>query len=160
MVPSPESLPLPGHDQDGQAYQFHVANNQGESSSILELQMHRDVWPDVAFDRTILLESITLQSLVSKERINLEQYDRLLIDTQGSELLVLRGAGPLLARFHMIKVEVADFPAYQGGCQFPEVDQFLRQNGFREQYREPFAHHPQGGSYLDVIYGRVPTGDA
>ena len=36
-------------DRDDQDYDFHVANNSGESSSIFDLRLHRDVWPTVNF---------------------------------------------------------------------------------------------------------------
>jgi FkbM family methyltransferase len=40
-------------DRDGAEYEFNVANNHGESSSILPLKEHRDVWPNVDYARTI-----------------------------------------------------------------------------------------------------------
>ena len=44
----------------------------------------------------------------------LPAYDALAIDTQGSELLVLKGAGEALRNFRYIKTEAADFEAYRG----------------------------------------------
>jgi FkbM family methyltransferase len=32
-------------DKDGETYTLHVANNEGASSSILDLHDHRDIWP-------------------------------------------------------------------------------------------------------------------
>jgi FkbM family methyltransferase len=79
-------------DRDDAEYEFHIANNAGESSSILDLKEHRDVWPTVDFTQTIKLKSITLTTLLERERVDLARYDALVMDTQGSELLVLRGA--------------------------------------------------------------------
>lgn len=96
-------------DQDDLEYAFHVANNDGESSSILELKLHKDIWPEVSYDRTIILRGTTLISLLTREGIEASDYDALVMDTQGSELLVLKGAAPILHTFNFIKTEVTDF---------------------------------------------------
>src|SRR5688572_32172388 len=70
-------------DRDDAEYEFNVANNGGESSSILALEQHRDVWPKVEFTKTITLRSSTLATLLARERIELTHYDALVMDTQG-----------------------------------------------------------------------------
>ena len=101
-------------DQDDREYPFHVANNAGGSSSILDLYLHKDVWPEVTYTKTIMIRSKTLVTLLKDEHIDPSAYDALVMDTQGSELLVLQGAIPLLGNFKYIKIEVADFEAYKG----------------------------------------------
>jgi len=101
-------------DKDGAEYEFHIANNDGLSSSIMEFKDHRDIWPKVAYTSAIKLRSVTLKSLLEKEGIDPAQYDALIMDTQGSELLVLRGAEPILRTFNYVKMEIADFEAYAG----------------------------------------------
>ena len=81
-------------DFDDMEYQFHLASNNGASSSILELNLHKDIWPDVSFEQTIKLYSRTLPTLLKANQIDPAGYDMLVIDTQGSELLVLKGAEP------------------------------------------------------------------
>jgi FkbM family methyltransferase len=112
-------------DQDDAESIFHVSNNSGESSSVLELSLHKDIWPEVYYERSITLRAITLASLVDKEYINTCYYDSLVIDTQGSELLVLKGALPILHWFRFIKAEVPDFEAYTGCSQMTDVRAFL-----------------------------------
>jgi FkbM family methyltransferase len=141
-------------DRDGVPYPFHVANNQGASSSMLHFGLHGEIWPDVMFERTISLEGLTLPSVVAREGIDLTCYDALVIDTQGSELLVLRGAAPLLPYFRYVKVEASEFELYAGCCRLEEVDTFLKQFDFRELARRRFAKHPAGGGCYDVIYER------
>jgi FkbM family methyltransferase len=142
-------------DLDDTEYQFHVANNNGASSSILDLKLHKDIWPDVTYERTIRLRSKTLVSLLKEEHIEPGGYDALIMDTQGSELLVLKGAVPILQNFIYIKTEVPDFEAYAGCCQFSEVSAFLSHHGFREYSRYQFAQRAEGGKYYDVVYKRV-----
>jgi FkbM family methyltransferase len=141
-------------DRDDVPYEFHIANNGGESSSILPLEQHRDLWPKVAFTSTITLRSSTLATLLERERVDLARYDTLVMDTQGSELLVLKGAGSLLDRFRFIKTEVPDFEAYAGCARLDDIAGFLQERGYAELIRNRFATRAGGGSYFDIVYGR------
>jgi FkbM family methyltransferase len=141
-------------DRDDVPYEFNVANNGGESSSILALKEHRDLWPKVNFTRTITLRSSTLATLLARERIDVTHYDALVMDTQGSELLVLKGAEPVLEHFRFIKTEVPDFEAYEGCAQLVDIDGFLKARGYAELARNRFASRTGGGSYFDVVYGK------
>jgi FkbM family methyltransferase len=141
-------------DEDDRQYEFHVADNFGASSSILDLDLHREIWPNVRYTESIAIKSVTLTSLVKREKIDLDGYDALVMDTQGSELLVLKGAEPLLGRFEYIKTEVPDFEAYSGCCKVEDVERFLKGHGFREWHRRSFAAKKQVGSYFDIVYKR------
>ncbi len=141
-------------DTDGREYAFHVSNNQGLSSSILELKQHRDVWPDVRYEKTVRLPGVTLPSLLERHGIDPRGYEALILDTQGSELLVLEGARSLLPAFRFIATEAADFEAYEGCCRIDDVSDFVAAHGFRERSRHCFATRPRGGRYYDVMYER------
>ena len=145
-------------DKNGAEYRFHVASNHGESSSIFNLGEHQKMFPDVSYDREISLRSVTLEKLDSDEEIDINRYQAMVLDTQGSELLILKGAGRLLGSLTYIKVEVADFEAYEGCCQLKEVGAFLRRQGFREFSRVESMHHEDAGSYFDVVYERNSVG--
>jgi FkbM family methyltransferase len=141
-------------DKDGETVAMHISNNDGASSSVLDLALHQDVWPSVHFTKDIEVQSCTLDTIINKERIDLEKYDGLVLDTQGSELRVLHGAGRVLRHVRMVKVEVADFEAYTG-CPRPEdIAACLGAYGLKEFRRTPFAEHSSGGHYYDIIYLR------
>ena len=142
-------------DVDGKSYKFNIANNNGASSSIFDFKQHVDVWPDVKFTTNIMLESITLTSLIEREKINLNEYQALVLDTQGSELLVLQGSRFILEYFEYIKTEVPDFDSYEGCCQLKDIESFMSKNGYEEIARHRFASRPQGGSYFDIVYRRT-----
>ena len=142
-------------DVDGKEYEFHVASNSGLSSSILDFKEHGDIWPDVHYASTIRLRSLTLASLLERERVNPRKYQALVMDTQGSELLVLRGSLPILRHFRFIKTEVPDFEAYAGCCQLSDIGEFMAGNGYEEISRNEFARRDGGGSYFDVVYRRT-----
>jgi FkbM family methyltransferase len=139
-------------DVDDKEYEFHVANNSGASSSILELKEHKDIWPEVNYTKTISLRSITLSSLFEKEKVDGSKYQALIMDTQGSELLVLRGTLPILNKFKFIKVEVPDFESYEGCCQLSDINKFMIEQGYKEFSRNKFASRAEGGNYFDVVY--------
>lgn len=141
-------------DADDKEYEFHIANNFGASSSILELKHHKEIWPDVNYTTTVQLKSITLTSLFEKEQLDPRKYQALIMDTQGSELLVLKGSIPLLKHFRFIKTEVPDFESYEGCCQLEEINVFMKEHGYHELTRTKFADRAQGGSYYDVVYKR------
>ena len=141
-------------DCDNQTHEFHVANNNGASSSILDLHQHKDVWPDVEYTQTLSLEGATLPSLLQKHEIDPSAFDALVMDTQGSELLVLKGAESLLGHFSFVKAEVADFESYAGCCELSDLDAFMTQQEFEIFSKHAFAHRNDGGTYYDVTYRR------
>jgi hypothetical protein len=112
------------------------------------------VWPKVDYTRTIKLTSTTLATLLAREGIDGSLYDALVMDTQGSELLVLKGAESALARFKFVKTEVPDFEAYLGCARLADIEAFLTARGYRELVRHCFAQRVGGGRYYDVVYGR------
>lgn len=141
-------------DRDDRTYEFHISNNAGKSSSILDLKEHRDVWPGVEYTKTLSLQGVTLPSLLRRHAIDPAAYDALILDTQGSELLALQGAEALLPQFQFIKTEVADFEAYEGCCQLADLDAFMTRHGFKTYSKTPFARRAEGGEYYDVTYRR------
>lgn len=139
-------------DVDDREYEFHIANNNGASSSILEFKQHKDIWPGVDYTTTIHLKSVTLATLFQREQIDASKYQALIMDTQGSELLVLRGSIPVLNNFRYIKTEVPDFESYEGCCQLSDINDFMIEHGYREFSRNKFASRAEGGSYFDIVY--------
>jgi len=141
-------------DVDGREYDFHLASNNGASSSILELADHRGLWPDVEYTSTMKITSTTLPSLLAREGLDPARYQALILDTQGSELLILRGAEPILRGFEYVKTEVADFESYAGCCRLDEMNAFMRDHGFRLIATSRFAGRADLGNYYDVVYRR------
>jgi len=99
--------------------------------------------------------STTLDRLIGVEQIDLRNYGALVLDTQGSELLVLKGAVPVLDKFKFVKTEVADFEIYTGCCHLTELTEFMNGHGFKLLRKEPIASTPDGvGTSYDVLYVR------
>lgn len=142
-------------DKDGEPIVLNIASNGGASSSILDLGQHEDVWPDVTYVGRIECTSKTLVTALAEAGVDLARYDGLVMDTQGSELLVLKGAEPLLSGFKYIKTEAADFEMYKGCVRFGELEAYLAARGFSIVRKEPFAQRTAGGSVYDVLFERT-----
>jgi|GEM_PF-915501 FkbM family methyltransferase len=100
---------------------------------------------DNGFDVTQELEvdCISLAQFVQEE--NLSRIDFLKLDTQGSELDILRGGGDFLREISIIKCEVMFVQLYEGQPLFDEVVGTLASYGFRF-----FAFDGGGGE----VYGK------
>ena len=142
-------------DKAGQVKRFNVANNQGASSSIFDLALHKDIWPEVDYLGSVEIETNTLDELLVSNNIDQSGIDGLILDTQGSELLVLKGSQGLLRRISYIKVEAADFEAYKGGATVDSLERYLKNFSLALVAKHEFARHPQGGRYYDLIFKRT-----
>ena len=85
--------------------------------------------------------------------------DVMKVDTQGTELDVLQGAGRLLDDVLAVELEVEFVPQYVGQALFGDVDAFMRQRGFslrglrRTYWRE-------AATYVHAFGGQIFHGDA
>jgi FkbM family methyltransferase len=138
-------------DRDGAEYVFHVANNSGLSSSIFEIGDHRHVWPDIHYIDHIKMRSTTLDSLLSGD-IGSAIYNVLVLDTQGSELLVLKGAADTLRHIKFIRTETADFQTYVGASKIDDISNYLHGHDFRFVRADKFADKPGIGRCFDALY--------
>lgn len=141
-------------DSDKKKYDFYISNNEAASSSIFPLDQHKIIWPEVDFVEQTELESITLETLIKTEGIDLSLYDSLVLDTQGSELLILKGAKNILFHFKYIKTEAANFSSYQGGCVLHEIENYLQSQRYELIAMDEFATAKQVGSYYDILFRR------
>ena len=142
-------------DKDDAPYMFHVASNNGESSSILELAQHRDHRPDISYVSHIMMKSTTLDTLLKTVDKAALLYDALVVDTQGSELLVLKGATQNLRRFQFIKLEAWNFEAYVGCARDIEIMDYLSLFGFKLVSGAQIANFDKGRLVFDLLFQRV-----
>ena len=105
--------------------QLFVANNEGQSSSMLEPLLHLDEAPDVQFVDTVQVSVATVDHLL----VDLPVPEFWIIDTQGAELQVLRGASQSLPSCSFVFVEVNRAHTYSDCALVQEIDVFLRDFG-------------------------------
>jgi FkbM family methyltransferase len=77
------------------------------------------------------------------------RVDVIKVDTQGSELEVLKGAAGALEHVRAVEVEVEFNPLYEGVALFGDIDRFLRQRGFVLWRLRDLAHYAQLGAPAD-----------
>ena len=75
------------------------------------------------------------------ERHGIEMVDVLKLDTQGSELDIMRGGLRTLEGCWLIDIEVEFNPLYEGQALFCNVDHFLRDQGFVLWRLENLVHY-------------------
>ena len=143
-------------DRDEVDTTLHIANNDGASSSILEQSaLIKDIWPEIDFTDKIIMRCTTLPKALADSNVDLSQFDALVMDTQGSELAVLRGAEALLSHFKYIFTEAADFELYKGYPTGDQISEYLAAHGFRKKLTDEFARRKQGGSCFNLLFERV-----
>lgn len=115
---------------------------------------------------TSAVEVTTLDEWCGHEGV--DRVDVIKIDTQGSELDVLRGADRTLAGVQAIEVEVEFNELYEDVPLFGEIDRYLRDRGFVLWRLRDLAHYAQAGMpvdwwseeflYYDSLMARFPSG--
>ena len=104
---------------------LYIASNEGNSSSILKTTKLLEDRHHIDFKTSITVQQYPLDTFASCEPCNF-----LIIDTQGYELNVLRGAENTLKHIDYIIVEVYDDVLYEGCALFAEVNDFLISRDF------------------------------
>lgn len=90
-------------------------------------------------DRVVSVQCRRLDDVLIEEGI--EDVAAIKLDTQGSELAILRGGIEALKACCLIDIEVELNPLYQGQALFCDVDRFLRDHGFVLWRLENLVHY-------------------
>ena len=98
------------------------------------------------------IELVTLDDWC--HRSGVERIDAIKVDTQGSELDVLRGAVRSLDNVIAVQTEVEFNRMYEGQPLFGDLDRFLRDHGFVLWHLENLSHHRQRGARSGLRQGK------
>lgn len=124
-----------------------------QSSSILPLAKHKDIYPSIREVAQVEVRGRRLDTLLAEEGLRAEDFNFLNLDIQGAELMALRGATGLLAGIEAVNTEVNLQELYQGAGLLGELEQFMAKLGFgRAAMVTPW--HPSWG---DAFYVRKPV---
>ena len=116
-------------DEDDKEITFNVSNNI-ESSSVLEFGTHSKEHPYVYYTDKFICETITIDTFVKKNNIDISKYDFWNLDIQGAELMALKGASESLKYTKAIYLEVNIDEVYKGCGKMNEIDEYLSKYGF------------------------------
>jgi FkbM family methyltransferase len=117
-------------DYDGDAV-LHIANNGGQSSSVLELGTHKTAHPGVHYVKDIPVKMNRIDTLCPWGLLgDLKGIDFLNCDLQGFELQAIKGMGDLLKNFKYAYLEINKQELYKGCALWPEVEAYMKGFGF------------------------------
>ena len=139
-------------DKNKKKVKFNIANNDSNSSSIFELKDSKRLYPSLNYTKSILLNSKNLKTIVNEKKINLNNFDSLVLDVQGAELEILKGGGDLINKFKYIKLEAAEFHMYSRNPLYSEISKYLYSLGFKEIKKTCIAKNYNGKKAYDVLY--------
>lgn len=127
---------------------LYLTSSPGGSSLYRPSSKHKSLFSNSALDviSEIQLKTEKLDVVVAKEMI--KDIDFIKLDTQGTELNILKGAEKsLLPNILMVESEVEFQEMYENQPLFPELDIFLREHNFTL-------------FYLNRVYERISTLDS
>lgn len=140
-------------DEDLEEVDFHICygpdagfmiGNKG-CSSLLKPKGRFEEW----HKKTITVESVKLDTLMDLNNFNYSDFQILDMDTQGAELLVLKGASKVLEHVNYITTEATwSNPDYVDNVMFDELVDYLKFYGFEHQ--EIVEHTSDWGDVLFV----------
>ena len=138
--------------EDDKSMSFYRFNEGGDSSSVhRSTETFRKRFGNVRETGEVLkLKSATLTSILKSQNLEVStaQNPMLVIDVQGHEMDVLKGAGNLIEGFRFCKCEVSRIETYESGSRFKDVDAYFRKNGFHLVSHRYFRVPKHG----DVLY--------
>ena len=106
---------------------FNVANN-GQSSSILELDLHKIHYPYIEYTQSYNVQTNTLKNIISKyDNI---PFNFMNLDIQGVELNALKGMEEQLENIDYIYTEVNRKCLYKDCALIDEIDEYVKQFNF------------------------------
>jgi len=125
--------------------QFNIANNDGQSSSLLKFSPNSPL-PRLQTADVISLPMRRLDSIF--DLTDLKDYDFWVVDVQGAEMLFLEGTGELLNLCKYLFIEVSTELIYSGGILWGELLDYLSHRGFK--YLMP----PGSAKHLNILFVR------
>lgn len=138
----------------GEKVEFNIANDTS-CSSILDFNDHM-VTPTHHHVEKIMTVTTSLSELIGKNRIILGNRNLLLVDTQGTELQVIKGLEEYLGKFEYIIAESQDYELYRNQSLTKEIETFLLSSGFSLIKKESWAYNmSRSKNYCELVFERI-----
>lgn len=139
-------------DDEEKVVDFKITNN-GQSSSILDLGIHANLYPDVVVTETRLQKTMRLDTFFETNNLDPKSYDFWNLDIQGTELRALKSAEKYLKYVNYIYTEANTKEIYKGCALLNEIDDYLAKYGFIRIAFKEYENHGWG----DAFYYRVAS---
>ena len=122
---------------------FVETANKGMSSSVLEPKLHINEYPHIVFDVREEVDMVCLDDV----GLDMTKYNFILIDVQGYEMEVFKGAEETLKSIDYIITEVNNAELYKDCVMFGNLANYLSKFGF--VLMEEDAH---GATWGDALF--------
>jgi FkbM family methyltransferase len=149
-------FPFAVSDTDGVA-SFNVASNNGESSSLLKLGTHRELFPEVTMQSVIQVQTRRLDTVLAEQ--GLPYPDAMIVDVQGAEYLVLKSfSSAVLGSLRLLYTEVSTEALYESAGLLSDVEALLASRFINLGFAPIRAEVPMHGNA--VFVARADAGAA
>lgn len=89
-------------------------------------------WTKVPTGASITVPVVRFDDWAARNKLDINDYNTLVIDAQGMELEVLRGFGYYLSVFDYLCIELSHTPVYAGEASAAAVSQYLASQNFHQ----------------------------
>lgn len=133
-------------DKNEENVKFNLSNNDHASSSIFDFgdlsSGNKSLWKNKKLHMTssINLNSISIDSFVLKEKIDIKKFNHWVVDLQGAELLALKGGEKSLENCNSIFIEVSTGEVYKNGAKWIDIKNYLNGKNFKECWLPKKTH--------------------
>jgi FkbM family methyltransferase len=131
-------------DFDGEQIMYTGSQNEGQSNSLLKMDKHTQIHPGITLPTTELVKVVQLDNLGLAHK----GYQLLVLDVQGYEGHVLKGASKTLEQINYIYSEVNRDSVYKNCTLVDELDNILH------EFQRVETGEWIGGMWSDSLYIR------
>jgi len=122
---------------------FNISNN-GQSSSILELGLHKNFHPEIHYVNSFECQTKLLKDIINKYPTH---YNFLNFDIQGAELKALKGMEDYLPKVDYLYTEVNSDYVYNDCALITELDEYLKRFGLERVETKWAGDHRWGDAF-------------
>jgi FkbM family methyltransferase len=133
---------------DGEKKTFNVTSKSA-SSSLFELDEHKNLYPEIDVVRKIQVTTSRLESILSPYDV----FDFVVLDIQGAESQAIEGLGKHINTVNWIFTEVSKRELYSGATLHKDLDAQLSELGFKRV----FTAWDRRAGWGDALYARSAT---
>ena len=136
---------------EGEVEMFTETINEGQSSSVLQPDYHLVQHPNIQFNGKETVKITKLDNFIEDK----DKYNFINVDVQGYELEVFKGGSEFLNHIDYIITEINGKKLYKDCVMLEELDDFLKNYGFRRIETEWFEIGKFGESWGDAFYIKI-----
>jgi FkbM family methyltransferase len=125
---------------------FHLASNNGESSSLLKPLKHVEYYPEITFNHTIKVPVRKFTTIAEDYEIDVDSFNVIISDTQGYDLECLKGFGENITKFDLIISEYINSNLYENDGNLQSFIDYLIPFGF--EFVSTFSENIGAGNVI------------